>query len=91
LQNEDFKWICTVRNARKILNMVHTKSYAGFLQGTEFIYKAGSASGKYHGQMNSIHFERWIRENTFQDLSPPQFSCSILNAPYDSVKADKAP
>jgi hypothetical protein len=60
------------------------------LQGAELIYKAGSASGDYHGQMNSINFEKWVTEKLLLNLHP----CSVVvldNAPYHSVQVDKDP
>jgi hypothetical protein len=74
-QSEEVKGVCTDGNARKRLIMVHAGSCAGFLQGVELMYKAGSASGDYHSQMNSIHFKKWVREKVLPNL-PPLFSCS---------------
>jgi hypothetical protein len=70
--------------------MVHAGSRAGFLQGAELIYKAGSASGDYHGQMNSINFEKCVTEKLLPNLPP----CSVVvldNAPYHSVQVNKVP
>jgi hypothetical protein len=73
--------------------MVHAGSRAGFLQGGELIYKAGSASGDYHGQngqMNSINFEKWVTDKLLPNLPP----CSVVvldTAPYHSVQVDKVP
>jgi hypothetical protein len=61
------RWKCW-----KKLIMVHAGSRAGFLQGAELMYKAVSASGDYHGQMNSINFEKWIREKLLPKCPPVQ-------------------
>jgi hypothetical protein len=34
----------------------------GFVEGCELVYKAGKATGDYHGQMNSDNFEKWVNE-----------------------------
>jgi transposase len=87
-QSEEVKGVCADGNAGKRLIMVHAGSRAGFLQGAELIYKAGSVSGDYHGQMNSINFEKWVTEKLLANLPP----CSVVvldNAPYHSVQLDK--
>jgi hypothetical protein len=38
--------------------VVHISSKNRFLESAELIFKAGTASGDYHGQMNSINFEK---------------------------------
>jgi hypothetical protein len=89
-QSEEVKAVGADVNAGKRLIMVHIGSRAGFLQGAGLIYKAGSASGDYHCQMNSTNFEKWVREKILQNL--PHSSAVVLdNAPYHSVQADKAP
>jgi hypothetical protein len=86
-QSEEVKGVCADGNR---LIMVHAGSRAGFLQGEGLIYKAGSASGDYHGQMNSTNFEKWVGGKMLQNLSPS--SAVVLdNAPYHNVQADKAP
>ncbi|KDR15088.1 hypothetical protein L798_11092 [Zootermopsis nevadensis] len=86
----EVKGVCSDGNAGKRLIMVHAGSHAGFLQGVKLIYKADSASGDYHGQMNSTNFETWVREKMLQNL-PPNSVVVLDNAPYHSVQADKAP
>ncbi|KDR11513.1 hypothetical protein L798_14581 [Zootermopsis nevadensis] len=70
--------------------MVHAGSRAGFLQGAGLIYKSGSTTGDYHGQMNSKNFEKWIREKILQNL-PSRSVVVYDNAPYHSLKVDKSP
>jgi hypothetical protein len=31
-------------------------------QDPELVYKAGTATGDYHGQMNSSKFQKWVRD-----------------------------
>jgi hypothetical protein len=55
-----------------------------------FPARCGSASGDYHGQMNSVNFEKCVTEKLLLNLPP----CSVVvldNAPYHSVQVDKVP
>lgn len=66
---------------------VHVGSRGEFLNGAKLLFKASTTSGDYHGQMNSVNFEKWP---TFQTdmLIPnlPQNSVVVIdNAPYHSV------
>lgn len=62
----------------------------GFLQGGRLIYKANSVKGDYHGQMNSVNFEKWIRERVLPNL-PPNSVIVMDNAPYHGEQDDKVP
>jgi hypothetical protein len=42
---------------RRLL-VVHSSLKDGFLEGVGLIFKAGTASGDYHTQMNSANFEK---------------------------------
>jgi hypothetical protein len=61
--------------------VVHIGSKNGFLEGVELIFKAGNASGDYHGQKNSVNFEKWLNEKLIPIL--PLNSVVVMdNAPY---------
>lgn len=70
--------------------VVDIGSEEGFLKGGRLIYKANSAKGDYHGQMNSVNFEKWIRERVLPSL-PPNSVVVIDNAPYHAEQEDKVP
>jgi hypothetical protein len=54
------------------------------------MYKAGSATGDYDGQMNATNFEKWVHEKVAHNL--PCASIFVLdNAPCHSVLSEKAP
>jgi hypothetical protein len=40
--------------------MLHVGGGNGFVLNLQLIYKAGSVTGDYHGQMNGANFEKWI-------------------------------
>jgi hypothetical protein len=70
------------------LTVVHTGSSNGFLEGAGLMFKAGTASGDYHGQMNADNFEEWLNEIVIPKLLP----VSVLvmdNAPYHGRQVDK--
>lgn len=72
------------------LIVVHIGSSNGFLPGSSLIFKAGTSSGDYHGQMNSNNFEKWIREKVVPNL--PESSIIVMdNAPYHNKQVDKPP
>jgi hypothetical protein len=61
-----------------------------FLHSAMLVYKAGAATGDYHGQMNGTNFEKWVHEMLARNLPG---ACVIVfdNAPYHSVQVDKVP
>jgi hypothetical protein len=69
---------------------LHVGSINCFLQNAELIYKAGNSTGDYHGQMNHVNFEKWVRDKLIPSL--PTNSVVVMdNAPYHSVQVDKVP
>ncbi|KAJ4446436.1 hypothetical protein ANN_13132 [Periplaneta americana] len=52
------------------LIVLHAGSKNGSLRNAELVYKAGSASGDYHGQMNQVNFEKWVDEKLIPNLPP---------------------
>jgi transposase len=58
--------------------------------GCELVYKAGKATGDYHGQMNSDNFEKWVNEKVIPNLATP--SVIVMdNAPYHRKQVDQPP
>ena len=61
---------------------MHAGSKAGFLKGTELVWKAKSSTGDNHDEMNGDNFFKWVKEK------------SVLitdNAPYHNLQVDKCP
>src|SRR5258705_586897 len=68
-------------NSSNRLIVVHAGSSAGFIKGAGLIYKAGTSSGDYHGQMNAVNFVKLLEEKLLPNL--PQKSVIVIdNAPY---------
>ncbi|XP_030754704.1 uncharacterized protein LOC115881383 [Sitophilus oryzae] len=72
------------------LIIVNAGSENGFVENACLIFKAGLATGDYHGQMNQENFTRWLTEKLLPNI--PAKSVIVLdNAPYHSVQEDKTP
>ncbi|XP_050294327.1 uncharacterized protein LOC126734670 [Anthonomus grandis grandis] len=87
--NEVFGVVSNIRaNGRLVI--VHAGSQSGFIHNAGLVFKAGQASGDYHGQMNKANFTKWLEEKLLPNI--PQNSVIILdNAPYHSVQENKVP
>lgn len=69
---------------------MHAGSESGFVDNACLIFKAGLATGDYHGQMNRENFTRWLTEKLLPNI--PANSVIVLdNAPYHCVQEDKIP
>ncbi|CAH2089450.1 unnamed protein product [Euphydryas editha] len=72
------------------LILVHAGSRAGFLNSGNLLFKASTATGDYHRQMNQTNFEKWTTEMLIPNLPPP--SVVVMdNATYHSVQENKVP
>jgi hypothetical protein len=77
-------------NTGNRLILLHAGSENDFLHNAMLVYKAGEATGNYHGQMNGTNFEKWVHKM----LAPNLPSASVIvfdNAPHHSVQVDKVP
>ena len=72
------------------LIVLHAGSKAGFLKGTELVWKAKSSTGDYHDEMNGDKFFKWVKEKLIPHL-PPKSVLIIDNAPYHNLQVDKCP
>ena len=72
------------------LIVLHAGSKAGFLKGTELVWKAKSSTGDYPDEMNGDNFFKWVKEKLIQHL-PPKSVLIIDNAPYHNLQVDKCP
>ncbi|XP_022824365.1 uncharacterized protein LOC111354941 [Spodoptera litura] len=82
--------ILTDTSSSNRLILVHAGSRSGFLDGAKLLFKAGTVTGDYHGQMNNVNFEKWANEMLLPNL--PSNSVVVMdNAPYHSVQENKVP
>lgn len=89
-RNEMIDAVLTDTSSTNRLILVHAGSRGGFLNGAKLLFKAGTTSGDYHGQMNSVNFEKWAADMLIPNL--PQNSVVVMdNAPYHSVQENKVP
>ncbi|KAF8789131.1 Down syndrome cell adhesion molecule-like [Argiope bruennichi] len=72
------------------LIVVHAGSESGFVPNAGLIFKAGSATGDYHGQMNSDNLKKWIVEKLLPNI--PTNSVIVMdNAAYHTKVMDPVP
>ncbi|KAF8771586.1 hypothetical protein HNY73_018986 [Argiope bruennichi] len=72
------------------LIVVHAGSESGFVPNAELIFKAGSGTGDYHGQMNSDNLKKWIVEKLLPNI--PMNSIIVMdNAAYHTKVMDPVP
>ncbi|KAJ8866617.1 hypothetical protein PR048_032477 [Dryococelus australis] len=72
------------------MTVVHAGGINGFIENALLVYKAGTASGDHHCQMNSVNFIKWVTENLAPNLL--QSSVVVLDtAPYHYAQIDKPP
>lgn len=82
--------VLTNTSSSNRLIVVSAGSKEGFLAGCTLIFKAGKATGDYHGQMNSTNFQKWVEEKLIPSL--PENSAIVMdNAPYHCIQENKPP
>ncbi|CAH2097386.1 unnamed protein product [Euphydryas editha] len=70
--------------------IVHAGGEMGFIPNALLIFKSQSKSGDYHDDMNKTNFMKWLQEKLIPNL--PANSLVVMdNAPYHTVKLNKAP
>ena len=72
------------------LIVVHGGSKEGFVPGALLIYKAPSATGGYHSEMNGANLLKWMKEKLLLNLKTKS-AIVMDNASYYSVQTDKCP
>ncbi|XP_050301482.1 uncharacterized protein LOC126739728 [Anthonomus grandis grandis] len=89
-QSTDVFGITSNIRASGRLVIVHAGCQNGFIPNASLIFKAGQATGDYHGQMNRENFMKWLEEKLIPNI--PANSVVIFdNAPYHSVQENKVP
>ena len=72
------------------LIVAHAGSKDGFVPNADLVFKAGCATGDYHGQMNNENFEKWVREKLLPNI--PSNSVVVMdNASYHTKIVDPIP
>ncbi|XP_050516194.1 uncharacterized protein LOC126891059 [Diabrotica virgifera virgifera] len=70
--------------------ILHAGSENGFIDGSSLIFKSGSKTGDYHGEMDGDIFESWLKKDLLPRLQEP--SMIVLdNASYHSRQINKWP
>jgi len=65
--------------------VLHAGGDRGFVPGADLLFKAKSASGDYHDEMNHINFVKWLQEKLIPGL--PANSVVVMdNAAYHNVQ-----
>lgn len=49
---------------------VHARSKSGFVPDAQLIFKAGSATGDYHGQLSYNNLQKWLKEKLIPNIPP---------------------
>ena len=72
------------------LIVVHGGWKEGFVPGALLIYKASSATGDYHSEINGANFLKWMKEKLLPNLKTKS-AVVMDNVSYHSVQTDKCP
>ncbi|XP_076665030.1 uncharacterized protein LOC143367279 [Andrena cerasifolii] len=89
-QSEDMLGVLKNNSSSHRLIIVHAGGKNGFVNGADLIFKSGTTTGDYHGQMNAENFVKWIEEKLLPNI--PHNSVIVMdNAPYHSVQQNKPP
>lgn len=70
--------------------VLHAGTDTGFIPGAALVFKAHSATGDYHSEMNAQNFTKWLLEKLIPNL-PPKSVLILDNAAYHNVQADRCP
>lgn len=80
----------TKKSAGNRLIIVHAGSQDGFIKGASLVFKSGTTSGDYHGQMNFDNFSKWLKEKLLPNIPPNSVIC-MDNAPYHTKVLNPKP
>jgi hypothetical protein len=78
-QGDEFDGVMTTSTSHRLIVM-HIGSSNDFLEGAGLVFRAGTASGDYHGQMYAHNFEKWLSEIVIPNLPPASVcygSCAL--------------
>ena len=76
------------------LIILHAGSENGWINGADLVFQSKKATGDYHDEMTSVHFEEWFHHIFHDSLMPniPANSLIVMdNAPYHSCRLEPVP
>ena len=72
------------------LIILHAGSENGWIDGASLVFQSKKATGDYHDEMTSEHFEEWFHDSLMPNI-PPNSLIVIDNAPYHSRRLEPVP
>lgn len=84
------KELCKPVSKGQRLIILHAGWEKGFIPNALVMWKAGSASGDYHSQMNGGNFLKWAEQKLVVNL-PPNSVVVFDNASYHNTESEKQP
>ena len=88
-RTEEFLGVLQSKCSHRLI-IVHAGGKGGFLNGADLVFKSPTTNGDYHGQINAVNFEKWIREKLLPNV-PPNSVIVMENTPYHGVESNKPP
>ena len=62
----------------------------GWINGADLVFQSKKATGDYHDEMTSEHFEEWFHDSLMPNV-PPNSLIVMINAPYHSRRLEPVP
>ena len=82
--------ICKPSGKGSRLIILHAGSENGWINGADLVFKSKKATGDYHDEMTSEHFEQWFHDSLMPNI--PANSLIVMdNAPYHSRRLEPVP
>ena len=72
------------------LIILHAASDNGWINGADLVFQSNKATGDYHDEMTSEHFEEWFHDSLMPNI-PPNSLIVMDNAPYHSRRLEPVP
>ena len=72
------------------LIILHAGSDNGWINGADLVFQSKKATGDYHDEMTSEHFEEWFHDSLMSNI-PPNSLIVMDNAPYHSRRLEPVP
>ena len=72
------------------LIVLHAGSGSGWVHGADLVFQSKKATGDYHDELTSEHFEEWFHDSLMPNI-PPTSLFVIDNAPHHSRRLEPVP
>ena len=80
------------KGSRLITCILHAGSENGWINGADLVFQSKKATGDYHDEMTSEHFEEWFHDSFSLMPNIPANSLIVMdNAPYHSRRLEPVP